>query len=246
MKKSLLAILGLSANLFIIGCADDQARQQIADTNQRLNQLQQNIVVLDNKLTNQKVLDLLNQISDLQNQINQLNGQISNLQQGQSSGSTDVRQDLQALDMRVSALESSSGVSAPRSDFHATPAKTINSSSNAQLQDAIAKIKSNDINGAIVELKQVMASPDKASAASARYYLSVAYVANNQYKEAISEANKFIAANANNKNVPDAMRVIFISQTQIGDTVAANATAKRLIKSYPNSDAAKKVAKQIQ
>ena len=69
MKKSLLTILGLSANLFLTGCADDQARQQIADTNQRLNQMQQNIVVLDNKLTNQKVLDLLNQIGDLQTQI---------------------------------------------------------------------------------------------------------------------------------------------------------------------------------
>ena len=66
MKKSLLAILGLSANLFLIGCADDQARQQIADTNQRLSQIQQNVGVLDNKVSNQKVLDLLNQINDLQ------------------------------------------------------------------------------------------------------------------------------------------------------------------------------------
>lgn len=243
MKKSLLAILGLSANLFIIGCADDQARQQIADTNQRLNQLQQNITVLDNKLTNQKVLDLLNQISDLQNQINQLNGQISTLQQGQNSGQSNVGQQLQSLDLRVSALESASGVSAPRA---AVAVRAETASSAAQLQDAIAKIKANDVNSAITELKQIISSGDKASAASARYYLSVAYVANNQYKDAISEANKFIAANAKNKNVPDAMRVIFISQTQLGDSNAANATAKKLIKSYPNSDAAKKVAKQIQ
>lgn len=243
MKKSLLAILGLSANLFIIGCADDQARQQIADTNQRLNQLQQNITVLDNKLTNQKVLDLLNQISDLQNQINQLNGQISTLQQGQNSGQSNVGQQLQSLDLRVSALESASGISAPRA---AVAVRAETASSAAQLQDAIAKIKANDVNGAITELKQIISSGDKTSAASARYYLSVAYVANNQYKDAISEANKFIAANAKNKNVPDAMRVIFISQTQLGDSNAANATAKKLIKSYPNSDAAKKVAKQVQ
>lgn len=242
MKKSLLAILGLSANLFVIGCADDQARQQIADTNQRLNQLQQNITVLDNKLTNQKVLDLLNQISDLQNQINQLNGQISSLQQGQNSGQSNVGQQLQSLDLRVSALESASGVSAPRTAVRAEAAVNANS----QLQDAIAKIKANDVNGAITELKQIITSGDKVSAASAHYYLSVAYVANNQYKDAISEANKFIAANAKNKNVPDAMRVIFISQTQLGDTNAANATAKKLIKLYPNSDAAKKVAKQVQ
>ena len=39
---------------FLTGCADDQARQQIADTNQRLNQIQQNVGVLDNKVSNQK------------------------------------------------------------------------------------------------------------------------------------------------------------------------------------------------
>lgn len=244
MKKSLLTMTILSANLFLIGCADDQARQQIADTNQRLNQLQQNIVVLDNKLTNQKVLDLLNQISDLQNQINQLNGRVAAIEQGQTSGSGNVNQELQSLDMRVAALESSAGVQTNDRPFAA--AKVNTSSSNAQLQDAISKIKANDINGAIVELKQVMVSNDKASAASARYYLSVAYVANNQYGEAIAEANKFISIAPNNKNVPDAYRVIFIAQSQSGQTAAANATAKKLIKMFPNSEAAKKVAKQIQ
>lgn len=243
MKKSLLAILVLSANLFLLGCADDQARQQIADTNQRLNQIQQSVGVLDNKVSNQKVLDLLNQINDLQTQINQLNGRVANLEQGQTSGQGNVGQQLQSLDLRVQALESSVGTTGSSS----VAGKIAGGGAmNAQLQEAIKKIQANDVNGAITQLRQIMASNDKASAASARYYLSVAYVANSQYKEAISEANKFIAGNGANKNTPDAMRVIFIAQTQLGNTAAANATAKKLIKSYPNSDAAKKVAKQIQ
>jgi len=244
MKKSLLAILGLSANLFLIGCADDQARQQIADTNQRLSQIQQNVGVLDNKVSNQKVLDLLNQINDLQTQINQLNGRVANLEQGQSSGQGDVGQQLQSLDLRVQSLESAVGVTGSVKPY-AGGLKSNNVNAQ-QLQDAIKKIQSNDLNSAITELKQVMSGTDKASAASARYFLSVAYVANNQYKEAITEANKFVTANAANKNAPDALRVIYISQTQLGNASAANATAKRLIKSYPNSEAAKKVAKQIQ
>lgn len=244
MKKSLLAILGLSANLFLIGCADDQARQQIADTNQRLSQIQQNVGVLDNKVSNQKVLDLLNQINDLQTQINQLNGRVANLEQGQSSGQGDVGQQLQSLDLRVQSLESAVGVTGSVKPY--AGALKSNNVNAQQLQDAIKKIQANDLNSAITELKQVMAGTDKASAASARYFLSVAYVANNQYKEAITEANKFVTANAANKNAPDALRVIYISQTQLGNASAANATAKRLIKSYPNSEAAKKVAKQIQ
>lgn len=241
MKNRLLTILLLSANLFlIIGCADDQARQQIADTNQRLTQLQQSIGVLDNKVSNQKVLDLLNQVSELQNQINQLNGKVSSLTQGQTADQGNLSQQVQSLDLRVQALESSiNGQPA------AAPRAITKPTLTPQLQDAVKKIQDNEINAAISELKQIIASNDKASAASARYFLSVAYIANSQYHEAINEANKFIAANRNNKYVPDAMRVIYIAQTQLGNTVAANATAKRLIKSFPNSEAAKKIARQV-
>ncbi len=246
MKRRLLTILGLSANLFLIGCADDQARQQIADTNQRLNQIQQNVGVLDNKVSNQKLLDLLNQINDLQNQINQLNGRVANVEQGQKAGQGDQSQQLQALDLRVQALESEiNGQDSGGSQAPAVVKKTA-PSANSELQAAIKKIQSNQVPEAINDLKNLLNNPDKTTAANARYFLSVAYVANGQYKEAIAEANKFIAANSKNKYVPDALRVVYISQTQLGNTSAAQATAKRLIKSYPNSEAAKKVAKQMQ
>ncbi|MDD3266499.1 MAG: tetratricopeptide repeat protein [Burkholderiales bacterium] len=249
MKKSLLTILWLSASLFLIGCADDQARQQIADTNQKMNQLQQNVAVLDTKLTNQKVLDLLNQIDGLQTQINQLNGRVANLEQGQKSGSGDINQQIQALDMRLSALENPTSA---KSNANAVTDKEVGaavagSDSTAMLQSSIAKIKSNDLAGAIAGLKQVAASNDKQSAVSARYYLSVAYVANNQYSDAVTEANKFIALAGNkNKNIPDAMRVVYIAQVQLGQEDKAKATANKLLKLYPSSEAAKKVAKQIQ
>ena len=41
------------------------------------------------------------------------------------------------------------------------------------------------------------------------------------------------------------MRVIYIAQTQMGNTTEAKAIASKLLKSYPNSSAAQKVAKQI-
>ncbi len=236
MKKSLLAVLGLSANLFLLSCADDQARQQIADTNQRLNQIQQSVGLLDTKVSNQKLLDLLNQISDLQAQINQLNGALANLQESQSASY--INQQLQALDLRLQALESANSAGS-------RPVKA-SSSMNAELTAAIKKISSGEINPAIKQLKQIIASPDKTSASTARYFLAVAYLANNQYSEAINEASKFIAANPKHKYVPDAMRVIFIAQSQTGNDNAARATANRLIAKYPHSEAAKKVAKQLE
>ena len=243
MKKSLLTIIGLSANLFLIGCADDQARQQIADTNQRLSQIQQNVGVLDNKVSNQKLIDLLNQINDLQTQINQLNGRVSNLEQGQKTGQSDQNQQVQALELRVQALEDAAGGSKVANT--AKPA-VVASSNSPELQAAVKKLQNKQIPDAITDLQNIANGSDKVAAASANYYLSVAYVANSEYKEAITQANKFIAENPNNKFVPDAMRVVYISQSQLGNTKAANATAKKLIKSFPNSEAAKKVAKQLQ
>lgn len=246
MKKRLLTIMVLSASLFTIGCADDQARQQIADTNQRLNQMQQNISVLDTKLTNQKVLDLLNQLDNLQTQINQLNGRVANLEQGQKSGSGDINQQIQSLDMRIAALENPNEAKSNTSVVANTEIKSATNQATL-LQSSIAKIKTNDLNGAISGLKQVINSDDKQSAISARYYLSVAYVANSQYNDAINEANKFVTLAGNkNKNVPDAMRVVFISQTQLGQNDKAKATGQKLLKMYPSSAAAKKVAQQIQ
>jgi len=245
MKKSLLTILGLSANLFLIGCADDQARQQIADTNQRLSQIQQNVGVLDNKVSNQKLIDLLNQINDLQTQINQLNGRVSNLEQGQKTGQGDQNQQVQALELRVQALEDAAGGSKTTTNV-ANKASVATTSSNPELQAAVKKLQNKQIPEAITDLQNIANGTDKSAAAIANYYLSVAYVANSEYKEAITQANKFIADNPNNKFVPDTMRVVYISQTQLGNTKAANATAKKLIKSFPNSEAAKKVAKQLQ
>lgn len=246
MKIRLLTILILSANLFLIGCADDQARQQIADTNQRLSQIQQNVGVIDSKVSNEKMIDLLNQISDLQTQINTLNGRVANLEHGQKSGQNDQTQQLQALELRVQALEG--GSSTPDAQAPSTaPKPNPGGTNSSELQGAIEKIKNKQIPEAISDLQSIINSTqNKATLANAQYYLSVAYVANGQYKDSVSIANKFIAQNPNHKFTPDAMRVVYIAQSQLGNDKAANATASKLLKFFPHSDAAKKVAKQMQ
>ena len=238
-KRSLLTIIGLSASLFLIGCADDQARAQLADTNYRLAQLQKNVGLLDTKIDNQKLLDMINQLDSLQNQINQLNGAVDSLRHNVRESQSIQEQLNQGMDSRLQALE---GGSSNRTSSSEKPSTPVPINNGAELQQALTTLKAKDFSKAITQLRNIIATnPDKDTAINASYYLSIAYAANGQYKQAITTASKFYQENPNNKNAPDAMRTIFICQTQMGNKSGAQAMADKLQKMYPKSTASKKV-----
>ncbi len=247
MKKCLLAVVVLSANLFLIGCADDQARAQLADTDARLSQMEQTVSVLGNKVSNQKMLDILNKLDDLQNQIDQLNGNVATLQHNQQSYLDTQNQINQSIDQQLQSLGGSSVIvesntisSAPVSMIK--PKQKVVSSNNSQLQSALKKIKSHDFNGAIKQLKTITStSTDVGVKATANYYLSVAYAANGEYKNSIFIARKFVEENPSSVYAPDALFTVYISQQQLGMKKSAQTTATQIKKDYPNSGVAKKI-----
>lgn len=263
-KKSLLIILlGLSANLFIIGCADDQARSQIADTNAKLAQLQSNVGVIDNKVSNQKMIDILNKLDDLQSQIDQLNGQISTLNSNQKNHNATQDQLNQSMDQRLQDLERSgskgsySVASAPASTKYSDNNNSTQSSANAtgsngdssskQLKSALRKIKSHNFPQAINELKNIISTSNNPEVVtSASYYLCISYAANGQYKDAITTGRKFANDYPDSANAPDALRTVYISQNQLNMKQSAAKTAKLIISKYPDSDAAQKIQAENQ
>jgi TolA-binding protein len=242
MKKCLLTAIGLSANLFLIGCADDQARTQLADTNMRLTQLEQTVGVLGNKVSNQKILDVLNKLDNLQNQIDQLNGNVGTIQHNQQSFQDTQNQVNQGIEQQLQGLGA-----APIAGVSSAPVgvnKSVSDSESAQLREALKKIKAHDFNAAIKQLKDLInASKDPVITANASYYLVVAYAAGGQYKDSIFTARKFVEENPRNKNAPDALFTIYISQQQLGMKKSADNTANLIKKNYPDSSAAKKLTK---
>ena len=247
-KRSLLAIIGLSASLFLIGCADDQARAQLADTNYRLAQLQKNFDLLNTKVDNQKSIDMVNQLDSLQNQINQLNGSVETLGHNVKESQSIQDQLNQSFDSRLQSLESGGAQLSPRKAQSSvnSPEAQVAITNSAELQNALITLKSKDFPKAITQLKNIIATnPDKIVTTNASYYLGIAYAANGQYKQAIVTASKFYQENPTNKNAPDAMRTIFICQNQMGNTEAANAMADKLQKMYPKSVASKKVQAEL-
>jgi|GEM_PF-1722240 len=246
MYKRLLTAIGLSATFFLLGCADDQARSQIAATNVQVTQLQETVGVLNTKVSTQKLVDILNKLDELQNQINQLNGEVETLKQNQQEYKKTGDALYQSVEQQIQALQKNGGTPAatvatpPVANNAATPA------ADDSLKSALQKIKSRNFPQAIKDLKNIVSTSDNPeTVASASYYLSVAYAANGQFKDAVATARQFITDNPDNSNVPDAMRTIYISQNQLGMKKSATVTANSLIKDYPDSDAAKKVQKEM-
>lgn len=244
IRKRLLTALGLSATFFVIGCAtDDQARASLAETNARLTALEQTVGVLNTKTSTQKMVDLLNKLDSLQTQIDNLNGNVDTIKQDQQSYKATQDQLYQSLEQQIQTLQQGSGGKATQLSKTNTSSPVIDSTdSSTSLKLAVKQVKGHQFTQAIKSLKNIMTtSNDPATIASATYYLAVAYAANGQYKSAVAVANKFVADNPNDSNAPDAMRIVYISQTQLGLKKSAENTAQKLIKNYPDSDAAQKI-----
>lgn len=252
MKRRLLTIVVLSANLFCVGCADDQARTQIADTNIRVIQLEQTVGVLGSKVSNEKMLDILNKLDNLQSQIDEINGNLSAAQHDQqvfqntqNQVNQSVEQQLQSLGATSASLgtNNSSSSSVVSSDVvkQISPPMPVNQD-RIQLNAALKKIKAHNFTDAIKQLKLLITSSKNPDiVASANYYLAVAYAANGEYKNSIWVARKFVEVNPKSKNAPDALYTMYISQQQLGMKTSAASTAKQIRMNYPNSTAAKKL-----
>jgi TolA-binding protein len=257
MKKRLLIILGLSANLFLIGCADDQARAQIADTNAKLSQLQSNVGVLDNKVSNQKLIDILNKQDSLQNQIDNLNGNYSTISSDQKNYQQTQEQLIKSLQDQIQDLQQQLATSKANASNVVTSSPKANSSQVSTTNDdqqnsinnlkiALRKIKKHDFPAAINELKTIIqTSQDENVVKSANYYLIISYAANGQYKDAIGLGRKFVSSYPQDKNAADALRTVYIAQKQLGYKISARKTANMLIHDYPDSDAVNKVKAEI-
>ncbi len=247
-------MFALSANLFLIGCADDQARSQIADLNNRLSQMQEQVSTVNNKVGGQKSLDVVNKLSDLQDQIDQINGSISTINSNQKKFQDTQNQVNQSLQQQISGVTGAASVSRSSSKLNASDASkdeesavsnttSVSSEDDKKaLKNAFNSIKEHKFKEAINDLKELVTTSDNSdTVGTANYYLAVAYAASGQYKNSIVSARKYLVSNPNGRDAANAMRTIYISESQLGMKKSANKTAITLIKKFPSSDAAKKV-----
>jgi TolA-binding protein len=247
--KSLLTIIILSASLFLVGCADDQARAQITDTNIKLYQLEQTVGVLGNKVNNQQILDLLGKIDEMQNQISQLNGAVANLQHDlqtfqdtQNQLNQTFAQQL-GLDINKESGATNSNNVVSNSN-NKVDLSTNDNNSNIDFQNILKQIKNHNFQSAIDALNSFISNNsihDNVKKSLALYYIAISYAASGKYKDAIYSARRAIDLNPNSINTPDILFTIYLSQKQLGMKKSALSTAATLKNKYPSSNAAKKI-----
>lgn len=247
MYKRLLIISLLSANLILlISCADDQARIDIADTNTKLSQIQAKIGVINTKITNQKMIDIINKQDDLQNKINQLNNQYSTLNNQVKSNQELNKQLFQGMQQQIDSLrkqKEKKDIQSNTSVDNQQQVSDVDATVKKKFEKARLDIKNHNFDDAVSELKDIIDNYDSKSiyVIDSNYFLSVTYAALEKYNEAITTANDFVNHYPDNQYAADALMTIYICQNQLGNKDKAKSTANLILENYPDSEVAKKL-----
>ena len=110
----------------------------------------------------------------------------------------------------------------------------------AAYEGPLAQFRAGDFKGSLPGFQQFVAKyPASAYAPAAQYWIGSAHYAIKDYKSAIAAHRVLVERYAGSPRVPDALLSIAESQVQLGDRKSANATLNRVIKEFPDTEAAK-------
>jgi tol-pal system protein YbgF len=256
-----LALLALALPARAALFDDDEARKRIEATNQRLNQIQQQLdgrlTALEQQLKSQGLVELFNQVEQLKSDIARLRGQIEVLtyeQDQQQKRQKDLYVD---LDTRLRKLEGGGGTSgapeaAPPPPVAAVAppppvAGALPSADEQKVYDAaLDKFKAGSYGSAIAGFQTFLKTyPKSPLASSAQYWIGNAQYAQKDFKGSIATQRQLVSAYPDSAKVPDAMPNIATAQLDLGDNAGSRRTLEDLLAKYPKSEAAAKAKQRL-
>lgn len=244
--------LALSAALLLTlsACATtsdiEATRNQIDQVNR---QASARLTEVESKLSNEKLLEMVNQMESLKAEVAKLRGEVEvanyNLQTTQKR-QNDLYND---LDGRLAHLESA-GKEAAAQQNASQPASSQPAAADTQTSPdydkALNLLRARDFPKATAALSlYIQQNPNAPQAVDALYWLGVAHTAQRQYDAAIEIHRRFAEQFPDNPKAADALRNVANCQRDLGQVDIAKATLKRLIKLYPSSSAAQKAREQL-
>ena len=196
--------------------ADDDARRAILD-------LRAQVAALEEQLKNAQI-SFATRLDNLQNQNRLLTGQVEELTNA-------IRQEKRSTRELYTSIDERLGKFAPREVEVNGEKVMVQPQEQADYKKAAAAFSTFGAEW-----------PKSAYAADAVYWRGSCLFALEQYKSTINVQNSLIRSYPKHPRVADAMISVASSQAALGNVKAASATLAKVIKQYPNSDAAKTAA----
>ena len=234
---ALALLIALPAHAQLFG-GDDEARKAILQIREQIKVLQQRETEMTARLdrmesAQRNQLELVNQIESLRQESARLRGQVETLTNEVATLQKRNRDLYADLDARLKKMEPQSVTVDGRS-------AAVDRAELAAYETPLAQFRSGDFKGSLPGFQQFVARyPASAYAPAAQYWIGSAYYAIKDYKSAIAAHRTLVERYADSPRVPDALLSMAESQVQLGDRKSANATLNRVIKEFPETEAAK-------
>jgi tol-pal system protein YbgF len=213
------------------------------------------------QVTQQSMLELVNQIELLKREIQSLRGQIEVVTNGVESNAKRQRDMYVDLDTRMRRMETGSSAptgaappdpgappGAPPPSVAAAPtgASAASADETRVYEAAQQQRRIGNYQGAITSFQSFLGQyPKSPLAHRAQYWIGDSYFNLRDYKNAIASQQKLIVAYPDSASAPDAMLNIASAQAELGDGANARRTMDILVTRYPNSEAADKAKRRL-
>ncbi len=220
---------------------DDATKARLAELTSQLAQLrEQNQLLLEQlQALRRSLLELNNQIESVRAESAKLRGSDEQLARELSELQRRQRDVVQGIDERMRRLEPIK-VSLDGEEFLAEPQE------KQQFEEALSWLKGGEFDKAAQGLGQFLRRfPSSGYADSSRLWLANALYGKRDYKEAIAAYRAFVAAAPKHVKAPEALLAAANSQLESKDRPGARRTLDELVKTYPQSDAAKAARERL-
>ncbi len=246
---------------------DDFARKGVADQARRLDEFKLEAksqtdtlagrlgkleeALRGNQVTQQSILELVNQMELLKREIQSLRGQIEVVNNGVESNAKRQRDMYVDLDTRLRRMEPSTAppsAAAPADAAApaAAPPAAAAADETRMYETAQQQRRLGNYRDAITSLQSFLGQYPKSTLAHrAQYWIGDSYFNLRDYKNAIASQQKLIAAYPDSASAPDAMLNIASAQAELGEAASARKTMDGLVVRYPGSDAAEKAKRRL-
>jgi len=237
LAATLTLLIALPAHAQLFG-GDDEARKAILQIREQIRVLQQREAEVTARLdrmesAQRNQLELVNQLESLRQENARLRGQVETLTNEVATLQKRNRDLYADLDARLKKMEPQSVTVDGRS-------AAVDRAELAAYEGPLAQFRAGDFKGSLPGFQQFVARyPTSAYAPAAQYWIGSAYYAIKDYKSAIAAHRTLVERYVDSPRVPDALLSMAESQVQLGDRKSANATLNRIIKEFPETEAAK-------